>query len=63
MKAFRLKNGNLMVPRRAEAEGVVGDAMVEVGPGDPDYESWTRWYARRGEEPEPWPEDEPDAST
>jgi hypothetical protein len=53
--AYRLPNGNLLVPRRAEAGGVVGDGMVEIGPDDPDYKTWADYYARQGKEPPPLP--------
>lgn len=56
MNARILPNGNLLVPVRVESEdGVVGDAMTEIGPGHPDYAQWHKdltdpngWYA-------PWP--------
>lgn len=49
VKAKRLESGNLLVPLRAEAEdGLVGDGMVEVAPGDPEYERWAPYV---GEEP------------
>ena len=40
MFVIRLPNGNLMVPESAIGEGgrVIGDAYVEIGPGDADYE-------------------------
>ncbi len=40
MQVIRLPNGNLRVPQSAiSADGrVVGDAYVEIGPDDPDYE-------------------------
>lgn len=40
MFVIRLPNGNLMVPESAMAEGgrVIGDAYVEIGPDDADYE-------------------------
>ena len=40
MFVIRLPNGNLMVPESAMAEGgrVIGDAYVEIGPDDSDYE-------------------------
>lgn len=40
MQVIRLSNGNLRVPQSAiSADGrVLGDAYVEIGPGDPDYE-------------------------
>jgi hypothetical protein len=57
VQAYRLPNGNLMVPRRAQGEGVLGDAWVEVGPDDPDYKKWTDYFERVGREPEPGPEE------
>jgi hypothetical protein len=39
--AYKLPDGDLMVPMRAESDdGVIGDAMVRVSPGDPLYEAW-----------------------
>ena len=40
MFVIRLPNGNLKVPRTASADGghVIGEAYVEVGPGDADYD-------------------------
>ncbi len=41
MNAIRLSNGNLLIPLRAESEtGGIGDGMVEVEPGTPEYEEW-----------------------
>jgi len=38
MYVIRLPNGNLRVPRSAVLEGrIIGDAYVEISPGDPDY--------------------------
>lgn len=39
MHVIRLDNGNLMVPESAldATGGVLGDAYVEIGPGDPDF--------------------------
>jgi hypothetical protein len=39
MFVIRLANGNLLVPDSALAENgrLVGDAYVEIGPGDADY--------------------------
>lgn len=48
MKAYRLPNGNLLVPARAEIPGAVGDGMLEVPPDNPLYAIW-----------EPWAVDEP----
>jgi hypothetical protein len=40
MYVIRLPNGNLLVPESATAHGdrLVGDAYVEIGPTDIDYE-------------------------
>ena len=40
MFVIRLPNGNLLAPESALAAGdqVMGDAYVEVGPADPDYQ-------------------------
>ena len=40
MFVIRLPNGNLRVPRTAVADGgtFLGQAYVEIGPGDADYE-------------------------
>lgn len=40
MFVIRLPNGNLKVPRTAvgDAGRVIGQAYVEIGPGDADYE-------------------------
>jgi hypothetical protein len=39
MFVIRLPNGNLMVPESAVSDGgqLIGDAYVEIGPGDVDY--------------------------
>ncbi|HUK70429.1 MAG TPA: hypothetical protein VLW50_17005 [Streptosporangiaceae bacterium] len=40
MFVIRLPNGNLKVPRTADLDGgrVIGQAYVEIGPADADYE-------------------------
>ena len=40
MFVIRLPNGNLMVPESAMGDGgrIMGDAYVEIGPDDADYE-------------------------
>jgi hypothetical protein len=44
MYVIRLPNGNLLVPEWATAHdgGLVGDAYVEIGPADADYERLAR---------------------
>lgn len=52
MKAMRLPNGNLLVPARAEGDDgtIIGDAMVEVQPGSPEYERWAPYAEDSGPE-------------
>jgi hypothetical protein len=38
VKSIRLKNGNLLVPRRNRETNRAD--WVEVSPGDPDYKRW-----------------------
>lgn len=40
MTPILLPNGNLLIPVRAEGEGVVGDAWRELSPSDPGYKQW-----------------------
>ena len=56
MTAYRLPNGNLLVPKRAEGKGVLGDGLVEVGPDTPEYEAWTAYFERTGTKPPDHPE-------
>lgn len=47
MQAERLPNGKILAPKRAEgANGLVGDGMLEIGPDDPDYNTWDTWLRR-----------------
>jgi hypothetical protein len=39
----KLPNGNLLVPFRAETDGVVGDGVKEIEPSDPEYQRWLAW--------------------
>ncbi len=59
MQAYRLANGNLLIPKRAEADGVIGDGMVEVKADSEDGKAWLAWYESRGEEVPPAPEQGP----
>ena len=45
MQPKRLPNGNLLVPKRAEGDGWVGDGLVEIGPDDPEYKRWIDYLA------------------
>lgn len=49
MPPKRLQNGNLLVPRRAEGDGWLGDGMVEIGPDHPDHKRWVEDFARLDE--------------
>jgi len=40
MNIIMLANGNLLVPARVEAEGIVGDGAIEITVTHPDYEKW-----------------------
>jgi hypothetical protein len=56
MNAKRLENGRLLVPRRAEGpHGLIGDAMVEIGPDDPDFAAWDKWLRAEELEGNPAP--------
>ena len=51
LRAYRLDNGNLMVPLRAESEdGVLGDGMVEINADDELARRWVKWYADNRQE-------------
>jgi len=39
----RLVDGKVMVPKRFEQDGIIGDGFVELKPGDPDYEEIRDW--------------------
>jgi hypothetical protein len=41
MIPIRVPDG-LLVPKRAEGDGVIGDGMVLIRPDDPDYAAWER---------------------
>jgi len=41
VRAIKLTNGNLLIPKRAEGPGrLIGDGAIEVGPDSPEYEAW-----------------------
>lgn len=44
MRIEKLADGTLLVPIRAESEATVGDALLEVRPGDPNYETYLSNY-------------------
>lgn len=40
MNAILLENGNLLIPKVAEGEGIIGDGMIEIGKDHPEYAEW-----------------------
>lgn len=40
MRAIVLEGGKLLVPRRAEMDGVVGDGTVEIDNSDDEWAAW-----------------------
>lgn len=40
MSARMLPNGNLLIPKRAETDGVIGDGMVQIEPGTEEFLRW-----------------------
>lgn len=48
-KARLLPNGNMKVPRASQDDGIFADYEEEVGPDDPEFAWWERWYKQRGQ--------------
>ena len=46
MRIRKSDDGTLLVPTRVEADGVIGDAVREVTPGDQDYAKYLKEYER-----------------
>ncbi len=44
----RLPDGRLRIPRTVELPGLIGDAVVDIGPDDPDYAEWDAWIRGQG---------------
>ena len=42
----KLENGNLLVPKRAESDGIIGDGVEEIRPDQPEYQQWLTWMKR-----------------
>jgi hypothetical protein len=49
---IRQDDGSILIPRRIEDGDAVGDQMVLVRPGEPEYDTWDR-YLRRQEPAKP----------
>lgn len=49
MKVYELPDGKLVVPARAEGDGVIGDGMAVIGKDGPEYQKWRDWLERSGE--------------
>lgn len=51
MKAERLPNGNMLIPKRAEEpDGVIGDGVIEVTSDDSEFKLWDEFLRREAEE-------------
>jgi len=37
MTSYLLKNNNLVIPYRAESDGIIGDGLLLISPAHPDY--------------------------
>ena len=48
MNATKLPNGNLLIPIRAESDGVVGDAMIEITSDDSRFKAWDGFLSTQG---------------
>jgi hypothetical protein len=46
MKIQKKEDGTLIVPQLIEQEGIIGDAFIEIMPGDPEYEKYLQLYER-----------------
>lgn len=40
MIAYLLNNNNLVIPKRAEGNGVIGDGLTVIDSTHPDYNKW-----------------------
>lgn len=49
MKIQKLKNGILLVPKRIENDGIIGDTVIEVKPASDDYNKYLEQYQREQE--------------
>lgn len=42
MFCYKLQDGSLLIPVRAETDGVVGDTLKRITKEDPDYFDWEK---------------------
>jgi hypothetical protein len=42
MFCYKLKDGSLLIPVRAETDGIVGDTLKRITKDDPDYSDWEK---------------------
>ena len=49
MKIKRLDDGTLIVPKRVEGGGVLGDSIIEIKPNHTDYQKHLEQYQREQE--------------
>ena len=50
MDAILLPSGNMLVPKRAESDSLLGDGAEEVSRGSPEFSAWVDYYTRLGRE-------------
>jgi hypothetical protein len=50
MKATKLPNGDLLIPARAETDGVIGDGMIRISEGHSDYKKWLDFIEKKDKE-------------
>lgn len=46
MKIQKLDDGTLLVPKRIESEGIVGDTVREIKPDNPEYENYLQQFSK-----------------
>ena len=46
MKIIQSENKSLLVPTRVEADGMIGDMVLEITPEHIDYEEYLQQYER-----------------
>ena len=43
MNAYLLKSGRVLIPKRAEGPGLIGDGYIEVAADSPEAKAWAKW--------------------
>lgn len=37
----------MLVPRQIKEDGIIADALVDIGPDDPEWQAWVDWQSRK----------------